>query len=589
MRVVVAALLCTLPLRAQTASSPAETFADEVVRAGWSGNAMANGVSATVRRIRLFSKGMVQATRGSEALTEEQRAALEDVMRVTFTEAGWYLDAAVEPGTYRIGIEASGSDFQFVMRDPDGSRIADSAYWVGSTSNELAAVGVTSGQGFMKTNLRVGDSTISWRFVSQSALRSAVGDVTTVEAGPIRILTDIKALDGVRALAEECRKAIRVHARVLQASPPKGPYEIYLLHTKGRFEKVGNLLNDGQFNDRRGFHLGLTGHGFVDCYHVWHAGCDKRLPLQLRSTTIHELHHMVADRAYPSMSSRWPVWLKEGLAEAGTLKALGKKDREHERARIDAYWLESQRRGTAPRPEDLFGDSTGDPVDAFYAAALYLVEEMLRRPKKVKALLRLLTDHLHEPTSRVLARAWFEREYGPAVEVLRKVTNRKASNVPLLRNGFIEIEKETWSVLTGRNRAAFAILPPVKEEAPDQTLRTAFQWDTAGQSQADLYLAYARGQRAEQFLKIAVGPRYIMLFWNRYGSWTTVGRVNYDKDLPLGGWHDVEATTDGDSVSVTVGPRTETFELPYTVPLRGTRAGVGAYGSLVRFRNPQVK
>ena len=82
-----------------------------------------------------------------------------------------------------------------------------------------------------------------------------------------------------------------------------------------------------------------------------------------------------------------------------------------------------------------------------------------------------------------------------------------------------------------------------------------------------------------------------MLFWARREKWETIGRVNYDRELPAGKWLPLKVVYDSRSRKVRVeteGGRWAAFDCPHSVPLARTRVGVGGYHSIVWWKKPAV-
>jgi hypothetical protein len=312
--------------------------------------------------------------------------------------------------------------------------------------------------------------------------------------------------------------------------------------------------------------------------------------LRVRSTVVHEVHHLVAEALYPKMGVRWPTWLSEGLAETAAREAMGEPEASAFHAQHLGYWTHARLRGTAPHREDLLGDSVGEDVPSYYAAAYLLVSRLAREPEKLHAILAASAAEPRNSRAKDVARAEMERRFGDAP--YREVLDLPETEHPAVLYGHLDAGGGRLRIVSEPEAQARVIFPG-RVEGPVVEFHTTFSWGPVGQHQADAYVAYSEGQRAAQFLKVAVMPDSAMLFWFRRGEWTTVGRVAYDTKLEVGEdvRHPLRIRYDADAGKLrleTTGGRWAEFLCPDHVPVAGTRIGLGCYDGVVLFEPPEV-
>ncbi|MCA8947116.1 MAG: hypothetical protein KDB29_12865, partial [Planctomycetes bacterium] len=94
---------------------------DKVVSAGWSGKSVSDDVSISARSAPMMDDHLKTVLAKDKLLTEQQRNALLEGVRIEVKNPGWLKHFAVTPGTYTVGFRQGPNNLQTVVRDPDGN------------------------------------------------------------------------------------------------------------------------------------------------------------------------------------------------------------------------------------------------------------------------------------------------------------------------------------------------------------------------------------------------------------------------------------------------------------------------------------
>ena len=561
----------------------AQDFAETLRNAPWGGSATSDSLTLAARRAPFCSQAMLDAV---------AKGPLPEVARVTFAEKGWFMSAAVEPGAYAIGIAGKPDNLRFVLRDPKGDAVGGEGFWINTPSPETPSVSIAAeGSGVATARLVAGGITFTFKFIPKARHDAIAAGARETRAGPVSVFTDVDEPGLAKALAKEAAASIPVHARLLGKPVPKGRFPIYVLREKKTYEAFDAFLTGGRFKNNAAFTSHATHASYVVYWPVPGAGATHKL----RSIVLHELHHQVAEALFPSQGVCCPTWLVEGVAEVAAhaaLRARSKDDAAHFHDQMRAQWSHGTLRRSRPHLEDLMAGAMGGDIPTYYAGAYLLARRLARRPNDLRAIFSAAAAESTPSVASGLARAELARRFGPAATLFRPIEEGRHPSLPVPLFGHMDRVRGALrmvAVRAGQSRAVWTGTLP----GPDVEVATEFAW-VGGKYQADVYLAYSEGRSKTQFLKVAVAPDYCMLFRFRHGTWSTVGRVNYDTKLKIGAgvWHPLKVRYVGKARRVrveTTGGRWAEFQLSAFVPTAHTRYGIGSFNGIVDFREPVAK
>jgi hypothetical protein len=586
-------------------SEEGKTFLDTLRRASWSGRASANGTGVTVRSAPIFSAGMLNAVRNRASLDAGQRKDLDDVARVILPEAGWFIKALVPAGTYHLGLEFKGRNPQWVVFDSTGKRLFADAFWIHQTTGKNAGGQAMASGGTATVTISAGGISLGYRFVPKARHDAWTAALETTTHGNVRIHSDLVAAQELSKLAKVASTTLKTHASILGRALPEGMYDVYLLGDGKVFDALDGLLSGGAFKKTWAFTSRMTGWSYLRYgpRADRDALADAGLTLKARSLVLHELHHQIARRAFPEGITLWPDWLAEGLAELGALRALQAASRADGKAfheLLVGNWLHADRVGAVPPLADLVGGYMESGRTGYYTTCYLLAREMVAKPKRLKEFLDAVGEESVAPQAAVRAREEFERLFGEMDAVLaRAMKSARAIRrpPPAVTAGFRDPVGDAWRIVSVAGSPARVVLPATVGNADGVTITTTFSYHPSGQQQLDLYLCHREGRHTEQFLKVAVLPKRILLFWFRHGTWRTCGDVNYDQPLAVGTtserkWHDLRITyrvADRKVRVDTTGKRWAEFDVPGYVPNAGTHMGIGLFDGVAYVKEPVAK
>jgi len=237
---------------------------------------------------------------------------------------------------------------------------------------------------------------------------------------------------------------------------------------------------------------------------------------------------------------------------------------------------------------------------AFFGSAALGQSDAPGLSKEGKTFLAAVGEESVAPQAAGRAREEFERLYGDMDAVLGRAL--KAARAirrppPAVTLGYRDPVGDAWRIVSVADSAARVVLPAPVANADGVTITTAFSYHPSGQQQLDVYFCHREGRHTEQFLKVALLPKRILLFWFRHGAWRTCGTVNYDQPLAVGTaaerkWHDLRITyvvADRKVRVDTTGGRWAAFDVPGYVPSAGTRVGIGLFNGVAYVKEPVAK
>ncbi len=586
-------------------SAQGRAFLDALYSAGWTGQSSANGVKLTVRMAPLCSSGMLNAVRHRKDIDDRRKKPLDDFAEVVLPSPGWFLERLVPAGTYHLGLDFESGEPLTTLNDEHGQRLTSRSFWINETTDKNATGSVSAGQGAATVRIQVGGIRLAYRFVPERRHDALAASLKTTTSGPVRIHSDLTAKTELLNLARDAEASLSVQAKLLGCEVPEGLFDIYLFGDGKAFEEMDGLLTGGEFKSARAFTSRVTGRSYLHYgpRHDSDALADHGFTLKMRSLVLHELHHQIAGRAFPHSLENWPDWIAEALAEVGSQWAMQARSRTDGQALDDLHlgnWLHADRIGAVPPIEDLVGGYKKSGRTAWYTTCYLLARQMVSKPKRVHELVAAITREATVPAAAVRAREEFVRLYGDVDGLLDRAA-RSARGMreppPAVTSGYLDPVGDVWRLVSGPGRPARVILPTPVEKTDGVTLTTTFSYHPSGQQQLDIYLCHREGRHTEQFLKVAVLPKKIILFWFRHGSWRTCWTVNYDDSLAIGTatkrvWHPLKVAyrVADQKVRVdTTGGRWAELEVPGFIPVSGTHAGIGLYDGVAYVKKVMVR
>ena len=585
-------------------SAEGEAFLAELQTAGWSGHVSAGGVDVTVRQAPLYSAGMLSAVRNRASLSEAQRSAIDDVARVVLAEPGWFFDNPVPAGSYHLGLGFRGKTPALDLFDAVGKRLGTNPFWIMGPSSQVPTASVSAADGAAKVAISTGGITIDVRFVPRARHDELAKGLATTSHGSVRIHSDLDAPERLARLAGVAASTLSAQAGILGCDVAEGPYEVFLLQSADTFNALDRILTGGKFEKTWAFTSHVTGKSYLrygpraDSDALTDAG----FPLKSRSLVLHELGHQLARRAFPHRVAPWPDWLSEGLAELGAERALMAANAADGAAfyrLMVGNWLRADRRGTVPPLADLVGGYMDSGRTGYYTTCYLLAREMARKPKRLHELLEAVGEEAATPAAAIRARDECARLYGRMDVLLdraRVSIRTPAEPPPAVPLGYLDVVDDHWRIVSVPDNAARVVLPGPVKSTEGVTVEVTFSYHPSGQQQTDVYVGIREGRHTRSFLKVALMPKRIMLFWFRHGTWHTCGTVDYKTPLAVGttskrAWHDLKIryrVADRKVRVDTTGGRWAELDVPGHVPVAGTHVGIGVYSGVAYFKEPVV-
>jgi hypothetical protein len=517
--------------------------------------------------------------------------------RLSFAKPGWFMNASVPAGDYRLVIEAPRRALHLSLRTDQGETVASDVFWIEPPDPARPKPELAADEGAVVVTISCNDIRLTWRWVPKDRLEAAATGAR--RAGKhVELISDLGRPELEAALLQEVDAAAETQAALIGRPPPTEPIRIHLLRDEKTYAAVDKIVTGGRFLRNGGFASPLTRQTYI-----WYASrtdpadvAGVGAPLILRATLLHEFHHVLCYAARPE-SVVWPSWLSEGLAEEAATASLGARNP----ADADAYrdytkgrWRHSESVGSLPTVDDLLGAYAGSDLGGWYSSAFTLVSRL--GPDRRRALLDAISaEELSLPAS-VAAREYLDLRAGGARtlwdECRRELLRGDAP--PLSVFGQTDRCSDGFRITSSENGSGRLILQD-RTYGPDVVLEARIAWQPSGERQADFFLAYVAGKEVTTFLKVAVLPKRVVLFRFIDNRWLRWGQKDFPDALADSGdrkaWHSVRLQLQGRDrrLAVEVDQRKAEFSLPEYVPSEETRVGVGVYNSTVYFSDVRAK
>ncbi len=590
------------PSVAQELEESGKEFLSQLQRAGWSGEAKAASISATIRNAPLCSWGMLNAVRAGDVLTKENKENLADVARVTIGEPGWFFGAAVEPGEYRLGFVDERKSVHWVLRNDKGKVIGKQSLVIYDASSAPAQLSVRAQGSSGVVLVRCGNIKFSFRFLSERGHRVLTKGLKKSVGKRVTVFSDRMSSDFIRTLKTQLDIAVDVQSEIYGGSISRKDFTLYLFPNQSSYREADRLLTGGTFADAGSFASRLTDRAYCSVPLKPNKKRDGALgyPMMALSTFIHEINHLVAQHLRPGAVGYWADWFAEGLTELGVELALEKMrpgdGKRFYRQNLGEAWF-YRSAGTLPTVEDLAAGEMAASRQAFYVMS-YLVCRQLYHAGAIPKLLDANDKVAATRHSEAQLREQLERSSGSLrltyEGVLASIRDEGAS--PATVHGYLDHLDSGTRVTATRDSDARAILPDRVSAADRFEFSADFSYLPGPTNQVDLYFGYQPGRYATQFYKVALVPKSIQLWRFLHGNWKKVGHVNYKSALAIGKataphWHHVTLRYLRKNKKLRVelkGGRWAAFELEEYFPLLASRVGFGTWGSAAWFRSAKL-
>ncbi|MEZ5991416.1 MAG: hypothetical protein R3E76_03590 [Planctomycetota bacterium] len=574
---------------------------DKVVSAGWSGKSVSDDVSISARSAPMMDDHLKTVLAKDKLLTEQQRNALLEGVRIEVKNPGWLKHFAVTPGTYTVGFRQGANNLQTVVRDPDGNVVDVGGMTLGSGTQKKPITSRYFKDGQIKLEVKWGEVTFSWYYVSKQAHDNALGTCTERRAGNVSIYSDLPDEAGIADIAELCSKAVAINEKLMGGTLPKGfRYEVYLLGNNASYTDIDKLLTGGAFARNGAFTSHLTGLGYLWYYPHWDG--DYGLPSSWLEVIIHEFHHQYIYKAVPELMLA-PDWFQESCAEVAAqmgLDAVDKTAAANYRNRRLAELVFCDRNGQLPPPQDILGDQPSDSITGFYTGAWVIGEALAAQPKDLLAMIQAMVPHQLAWKQEEVLRREFDARY-PTIDSILRAKLEAARKTPAgwikddccvdEREGVVEINCAIGS-------AGFALVnTPI--DGDTFALSGELQFDDQPSPQIDFILCYGAGSKEKHYLKIALLPAKAVLFENDNGDWRTLYSFTYDTNLEVTDakgklvWHNFKLVYDaikGEArLDIGADGRYAKFNLSDYHSARDSYVGVGVYDGVAWFRKLKLE
>ncbi|MCA8915093.1 MAG: hypothetical protein KDB90_06740 [Planctomycetes bacterium] len=596
--------LCVAPRPASAdddeITSAEREWLQQIVGAGWSGSSSAGGVSITARSASVWSEHLEPVLGKAAALDARQRDALLDLVRIDVDQAGWLDHFAVEAGRYSIGVRQGPHNLQLVAHDAKGKVVdVDGAYLDTPTEDKPHTAAETT-DGVSKVSVYWGGIKFSWKFVSKQLHDDTMGTLTERKSGRVSVYSGLPDEARIQEIADLAAKAVEVNEGLTGGKLPAGfRYRLYLLGEHDSYAAIDTLLTSGKFGRNGAFSAWLTSCSYVYYYTHWDG--EFGLPSSLLEVIVHELHHQFVFHAFPSM--RYSAdWWQESMAELAAQRGMEVADKQaaaNYRKRRLTDLVHATRAGRFPSAEDMLAERGSQTLGSYYTAAWALGQALNAQPKDMVAMWSAASEHNLANGADEALRRELDQRYPPLARIFETARAKAARDGEWYvtwnttvdeRDGILEINTEV-------GLGGFAVLNQ-PAQGNTVTLSGEFRWDSNDSSpQADFVFAYAAGETAQRFLKVALMPAQAMLFSYDDGKWETLSTVNYESSLDVAKdgeaiWHTFKLVYDAAAGQVrvdTTGGRWAEFKVEHYASCKDTLAGVGTYDAVAWFKNVKVK
>lgn len=595
-------LLCLVsPAVAEEAALTTEESAwlKALAASGWSEIATDDNLACSARDFNLNSAHLPAVLGKQAALSEAQRAALLEVIRIEVKQAGWLERVAVEPGVYTLGLQQGPHNVQLVARDAAGKTLDVRGARLRDASNDGAEGRIEPANGSITLHLSWGATRFRWFFVSRKAHTEALGIMTERKSGNVSVFSSLPDEAGIPQVAALLEKAVKANEPLTGGRLPEGfRYELYLHGQIDSYKAVDQLLTGGAFARNGAFSAWSTGRSYV----VWYTHHDGpyALPSSLLQVMIHELHHQFMYAAFPAM--RYTAdWWQESLAEVAAQQGLELADtraadtyRKRRFSELNFY----SRAGHLPHPIDLLAGKQGADLNAHYTAMWVIGNALAAQPGDLRAMIELAGEFDSGRDASELLQRELDRRY-PSIGRMYALAQRTAGRDGEWyvkwnacvdeRDGVLELNSEV-------GLGGFALL---SQPAPRNSVSLSgeFRWDETLLPQVDFVFAYGLSPQSERFLKLALMPAKAVLFESRDSVWTTVATLTYDSALAITAdeqpvWHSFTFSYDSESGKArldTTGGRWAEFKLEGYRACKDSFTGVGTYDGVAWFRKLKLE
>ena len=584
----------------QAALAPEESaWLKALGASGWREVAADEQLKCSARDFNLNSPHLPAVLGKQAALSDAQRAPLNELIRIEVKQAGWLERIAVEPGVYTLGLQQGERNPQLVLRDAAGKTLDVRGVRLREPSEDGPEGRIEPANGSITLHLSWGATRLRWFFVSRTAHAEALGAMSERKAGNVSVFSSLPDEAGIPQVAALLEKAVKANEPLTGGKLPEGfRYEIYLHGQIDSYKAVDLLLTDGAFARNGAFTAWSTGRSYV----VWYTHHDGPYALcsSLLQVMIHELHHQFMYAAFPAMRYA-PNWWQESLAEVAAQQGLELADKQaadnyRKRRLTELNFM--QRAGRMPHPLDLLADKEGADLHAHYTAMWVIGNALAAQPENLRSILAAAAVFDFGRDAAQFLQRELDKRY-PSIGRMYANAQRTAGRDGEWyvkwnacvdeRDGVLELNSEI-------GLGGFALLnQPVAGN--ELKLSGEFRWDDKPLPQADFVFAYAVSPQTERFLKLALMPNKAVLFEYRDAEWTTLGTVQYESalaitkdDQPL--WHAFTLSYDAESGKVrleTTGGRWAEFKLESYRPCKETCVGVGTYDGVAWFRKLKLE
>ena len=577
-------------------------FADELARAGWTGEAGSNGVSITIRMAKIGSKGMINAVQASADLLASERKALAHVGKITITKAGWFFGAPIQPGTYHLGLIFEKRSPHWILRDAQGQVVGKKSIVIYSHGDDLSSASVSSSKGNTKINVTCGNIEFVFRFVSFEQHALLTKSLKKTRSKRVILYSDVGDDDFEKSALSDFEKTIDAQLKLYGGKLGEAPFSIYLFRYLDDYKKIDALLTDGEFAETRGFASWLTKSAYfpVRIKPLPDRFGSAGYPLEARGGFIHEMNHLVANRLRPNAIGGWTSWLAEGMAEVGTELALESikrgEGRRYLRKSMAELWIYDEY-GLLPTVEDLSSGKMDTSRTAFYILSYLFCRELVQ--KKLMPPIVAGHDGIRlRKHSESLIREAVAKEYGSLRSfydsTLKKLLKKKTG--PAQFKGYFDDLKQGLRV-TARDGTDSRIILPMLHKNPEQfQLDVDFAFVKSKADQADIYFGYHGGRHVHQFFKIGIKPTLIKFWRFRHGIWHVLATVTYDTSLPVSSpqnlkWLSAKVTYKKVDELIKIelsNGRWASADLQGFIPLVDGRVALGSWGGTVWFKDAKL-
>ncbi len=601
-RILIFILSLGVTVGAQEGPATAAAFLEAARGASFGEPVGAGGLRIAVRELPLAARGAREFALAADGLEGDDRKIAAQLVRLRLDEDCFVFGKLLERGRYVIGLGARDGLPHWLIRDREGKVRAAMPYAVASFSSDPVAADVIDLDFVVSVDFIVGDQDLGFLALPSARHDAELGRMQVVRSGRVRLHGDRIDKDLLAMLAAELDRGLTVQARLLGGEiAPDEIFDLHLVADAERWLEIEATFGQGMLDSTYGFSTPETNRAYCDASILENEGlpADGFVPLILRHTLHHELHHVLAFRLRPEGEVLWPVWLTEGLADYAADLALEFANpglgREQEaltlanmRAAIDT--------GCWPEPADLIGDAPDSDAVAWYGAARLLVTELDERQEGgMSVFLDTLRGAATSRDAEALLLRAIGTRFGHARALLDRLRERvlAAAPGPSVSAGYIDRFAGAHHVMAELD-GALMILPSRHGSDDRFELKGSFAWDDETAWPVEFEFANHEGRHAIRSMSVVIGPDEIRLeSWNEYEI-EVLGTVALDPALESRRdgemiWHEILIDFDrarGDLRVLIDGRQRAAVTIERYFPVLGGRIGVGLSAGSALFRLP---